>query len=261
MWKTCGQLASLTRPAASLLVFLSVYLPLLARTGEPTRSLQASIPVLLITICIYLLDHIEDLEGDLINHPDRPLPSGKVEVPVVIITYFLFLFAALVTIKLLANSDAYLYYVLLILGINYNQVAEHAPNIKAAYVAVVSTIPLLILQESLPGEPSLKMPIAAMALYTVGKELCMDFRDRKGDPRSFVHKMTPQSLGATAFSMQATSLFLLAFQVSTMTDIFALIALGLLFFPSMRFWFISEDYRKSLATMRLQLSGGAYFLF
>lgn len=260
MSKTWATLAGLTRPDAAFLFFLSVCLPLLTRTGELTYSLRASVPVLLIFICIYLLDHVEDVEGDQINHPNRPLPSGQIGVPAVVVTYFLFLFAALVATRLYAPSGAYLYYALLILGINYNQVAEHLPNVKSLYVALVSTAPLLILREHSPDDPNLNFPIISMFVFTLGKELCMDFRDREGDPKSFVHRLTPQSLGSVAFSLQGAGLLLLAFLVHTLVDATVLIILGLLFIPTIRLWLAFEDYRKAIGMMKLQLVGGLYFL-
>jgi 4-hydroxybenzoate polyprenyltransferase len=260
MLKTLTVVCRLTRLDASLLFFGSVFVPLLARTTNLTYSLKASLPVLFVFFCIYLIDHVEDFSGDLINHPDRPLPSGQITVPAAVLAYFLFLFTALISTHLYAPSRSYLYYALLILGINYNQVAEHLPNIKSVYVALVSVLPLLILQGSLPKVAGLSPAICAMFLFTLGKELCMDFRDRKGDPESFVHQMPSTSLGYIAFSLQLMSLLLLVRLTETLADAFALAALASLFVPSIRLWFFVENYRKTITIMKVQLLGGLYYL-
>jgi hypothetical protein len=148
----------------------------------------------------------------------------------------------------------------LILGINYNQVAEHAATLKSLYVAAVSVLPLLVLREHFVSVYSLYVLMASLFLFTTGKELCMDFRDRDGDPGSFLDKMTEVSLGRVAFSTQATSLLLLLGATKTWKQALALAILGLLFFRSARLWFSAQHYRRAIATMKLQLLVGSYFL-
>src|SRR6185312_1248229 len=113
-------LLKLTRLDSSLLVALTIFIPVFARTKDLLPSLSKSIPLLFIGICTFVSNDLDDFDKDLINHPDRPLLSGHIKPPLAAGIYFLFLALTLFTTKLYIQSGtAFWYYLFLALSISY----------------------------------------------------------------------------------------------------------------------------------------------
>ena len=185
----CG----LTRLDTCALVFFSVFLPVYYSTQDLYFSVTNALPVLTISMCGFVINDLTDIDKDLINHPNRPLPSNLVTDVTASLLYFSLLTLSLTMIKIYVDlSRVYLYVLLLIGLINYNYVVRYVPVAKVIYVAGVSIIPLLILSSLINNRWSVRVVVLSLFLSVLGREILMDIEDVAGDERTL-----PKVLGST----------------------------------------------------------------
>lgn len=252
----------LLRLDSSLLASLSVLLPTLAKTRQLTISLERAAPLLFIMMCTFILNDLDDSEKDKINHPERPLPSGQVTPSLVALLYYVSLALALLAVRFYVTSHyvAFWYYLFLTLAISYHYVVEYLPGFKSTYVAGVVSIPVIIVLAYFPHETHLYAIAAAVFAFTLGRELCMDIRDRPGDPVSFIHRFAPRKIAILAFILQGSSLLLLALQVRGRLDVIVLsVMLGVLMLSCVC-WFRWARLILATALMKGVIYLGLYFL-
>lgn len=251
----------LTRLDSSLLGFLAIFLPLLARTRDLTVSLTKAIPLFFICICTFIANDLDDIDRDRVNHPSRPLPSGHVTPFVALIFYFASLAAALLSTKhYVPPSIAFWYYALIAVSISYGYIVECCPSLKAPYVAIVTSVPILIVTAWYPAELRLRFIAGAVFLFTLAREICMDIRDRDGDDVSIVHELKPTPLAVAAFVIQFAGLVLLASQIHEGADVFDLGVMALILVISGIYWFACRKYKMATGLMKVQFFVGLYFL-
>jgi geranylgeranylglycerol-phosphate geranylgeranyltransferase len=252
----------LTRMDSSLLGFLAIFLPFLVRTRDVTMSLGRAIPLLFISMCTFVANDLDDVDRDRVNHPERPLPAGLLSPTFAVILYFASLAAALFTTRYFVAPDiAFLYYALIALSISYGYVVECLPSFKTAYVAAAATVPILIVATSYPDETRLYVVAASVFFLTVGREVCMDIKDRRGDATSFMHGFSAASIATAAFSLQVVGLLLLAVQAHRKPDdIIDLSVMTILLTLAGVFWFKFASYRTAIILMKLPFFVGLYFL-
>jgi 4-hydroxybenzoate polyprenyltransferase len=251
----------LTRLGTSMLGFIAIFIPSLARTRDWRISLGRAIPLLFTCVCTFIGNDLDDVERDRVNHPERPLPAGELSAAVAGIMYFTCLSLALFSTRhYVTQGIAFWYYGLIAISISYGHVVECFPSLKAPYVAAVSSIPVLIVAAWYPAEVRLYFLAASVFLVSVGREICMDIEDRAGDSRSFMHRFEPRALALIAFCIEATGLLLLLVQVGKPKDIVVLIGtMGLLAVAAI-YWFKFERYKRAAFLMKLQFVVGLYFL-
>lgn len=251
----------LTRFDSSLLGFLTIFVPLAVRTHDLSFSMGVALPLLFICMCTFVANDMDDLERDQINHPDRPLPRGTVGATTAVVLYFCFLAAALFSTRHFVEArTAFWYYALITLSISYGYVVEFAPGLKSLYVSAVMSIPVVVLARLFPEDPRLYLMAFAVFLLALGRELCMDIRDRSGDASSFVHRLRPKPLAVTAFGLQAIGLGLLAAQARTPADVLAVVIMTMLVLMAAAWWFRFGNERNAIVAMKLQLFVGLYLL-
>jgi geranylgeranylglycerol-phosphate geranylgeranyltransferase len=238
-----------------------VFLPVAAQSGTVSRSLAVSLPLLFIAMSTFILNDIDDVETDKVNHPERPLPSGQMVVRFATAVYFLSLALALFTTKIFVpGTVSFLYYLLLVLSINYKYVAEHFPSAKAIYVACASTFPILV-AVSLLQSARLYPLVGATFFFVVGREFLLDYLDRPGDPKSLITNMSRKRLTLLAFAFQAAGLALLIQLAREEFDILAVCLIAALSLLSLFIWVASEKPGLATDVMKVQMYGGVYFLF
>jgi geranylgeranylglycerol-phosphate geranylgeranyltransferase len=211
-------------------------------------------------MCAFVANDLDDLEKDQVNHPDRPLPAGYITPAFATILYFTCLALALFSTRhYVPPGIAFLYYALIALHISYGHVVESVPGLKSPYVAAMSTIPILIVASQFP---ELRLCVAAASIFflIIGREMCMDIRDRPGDSISFMHRFKPTRLAVVGFSLQFVGLLLLASQIRRRGDVFALLAMMFVLALSGLYWFKFSKYRLAIIVMKLQWFVGLYFL-
>lgn len=258
--QTARSLLKLTRLDSSLLVTLSIFIPLFVRTKDLSLSLGKAIPLLFIAICTFIANDLDDVEKDRINHPERPLPSGNINSSFAATLYFTCLASALFTTRFYVQPNiAFWYYLLLTLSISYGYVVDCFPGFKSLYVACAISVPALIVVTYYPHEKRLHLVAGSVFFFVLGRELCMDFVDRAGDAVSFMHKIGARPLAMAAFSSQTVGLLLLAVQANKLLDVADVILIASLLVLSSFYWFKLASYRRAIALMKAQLFVGLYF--
>lgn len=255
-------LLQITRPSSSLLTFLSVLIPVYVRTNDFGISLRRSLPLLFASMCTFIGNDLDDTEKDRINHPERPLPSGRIAPSVAASAYFVSLLLGLLSIRFYVGTNriAFLYYALLATWISYHYVVEYLPTIKALYVASVSILPVLIVAAYYPSEHTPRHVAAALFLFMLGRELCKDLPDRAGDPKSRLHSVQPLAVARSAFAIQAVGLILLGLRISgpLTGTIFVAMSVGIV--VAYLCWFRGERLLTALRIMQVVLFLGLCFL-
>lgn len=260
--QTLRAILRLTRIDSSLLGFLAIFLPLLVRTNDLALSLGRAIPLLFICVCTFIANDLDDVDRDRVNHPERPLPARHLTPTVAVILYFTSLAAALFSTRhYVAPNIAFLYYALIALSISYGYIVDHLPGLKTSYVAAVTSVPVLIVATSYPREARLYVVAISVFFLTIGREICMDIKDRPGDADSFMHRFKPTPLAVAAFSMQIVGLLLLVIQArKKLGDVVDLLAMTFLLALSGVYWFKFASYKRAIILMKLPLFIGLYFL-
>jgi geranylgeranylglycerol-phosphate geranylgeranyltransferase len=212
-------------------------------------------------MCAFIANDLDDVEKDRINQPDRPLPACQITPAWAAVLYFICLALALFSTRYFVSPGvAFLYYALIALLISYGQILDWLPGLKAPYVAKVTTIPVIIVATLYPGEARLYRVAVAAFFLVIGREICMDIRDRPGDAISFMHRLRAAPLAVMAFSLQLIGLLLLASQTSRAGEIIALLIMTALLAQSGVSWFKFSRYRIAIILMKLQWFVGLYFL-
>ena len=259
--KVGSVVARLTRLDSSLLAALAIFVPQLTRTKDVPLSTRRALPLLLIGMCTFVANDIDDIEKDRTNHPDRPLPSGQISPPLACAIYFLCLILALFTTRWFVDPEiAIWYYALLTLSISYGYVVDFFPSFKSPYVAIALAIPIVIGAQFFPEDPRFYPVAIAACLFTLGREVCMDLLDRTGDRPSLIHRIGPTHLGVVAISSQAAALVLLAFQAQRPFDSAALLLMATVLIASAICWFRLALPQTAIQLMKLQMLLGLAFL-
>lgn len=251
----------LVRLKSCVAPFLAIFIPVFVRTNNLALSVGRATPMLFICFCTFIANSLDDEEKDKVNHPERPLPARKLTPTVAVILYFSSLLSALFLIcHYIPERLAFWYYGLTVMAISYGYVVDFLPGLKAPYVAAtVSLLPLMI-ATWYPSEVRLYFVAGAVFLFTAGKEICMDIRDRPGDPISFMHMFGPRPLAIVAFSMEVLGVLLLAIQVRRPRDAIDVLAMATMLAISGFYWFKLASYKRAILLMRLQFILGIYFL-
>jgi geranylgeranylglycerol-phosphate geranylgeranyltransferase len=219
-------------------------------------------PLLLIAICTFIANDLDDIDKDRINHPNRPLPSGDVSTVLAAVMYFVFLASALLTVRAYVHPDtaAFEYYCLLVASISYGYVVDWFPGLKAPYVAGAITLPILIVVNAYPAEQKLYLFAVCVFLLNLGRELCKDIVDRPGDKPSFMHFIKPVRIAVVAFLSQAIGILLLTSQATRLGGLIALALMSATLFVGGWSWFRLRRHGTAIALMKLNLLFGMYFL-
>jgi geranylgeranylglycerol-phosphate geranylgeranyltransferase len=247
---------------SSMLASLAIFVPLFARTHAFTASFEKALPLLFVYMCAFIANDLDDIEKDQVNHPDRPLPAGYITPAVAGILYFVCLGSALVsTSYFVSEGVAFLYYTLLALHLSYGYLVESLPGLKAPYVGAMNTLPILVVAFQYPQEAKLFVAAASILFFVLGREICMDIKDRPGDAPSFMHRFRSDRLALFGFGLQLAGLFLLATQVRNRGDVVALVAMISVLTVAAYHWFkFTAARRVSIIVMKLQWLVGLYFL-
>lgn len=252
----------LARPHTTLLAFLTIFVPVFVHTRDATASLTLAAPLLFVSMCTFLLNDLNDVEKDRINHPYRPLPRGEITPVLVVIIYYICLALALFSIRFGVRHapTAFLYYVLLILAVNYSYIVEYIAAIKAPYVAAVSTLPILIVAAHYPRRRELYLTAAAFFAFNLGRELCRDVIDRPGDGASPVHKFDPVPVARAGFSLQLAALLLIVVQVESLRDLAVLVTMVMVLAAAYVWWFKRDQPFAATEISKVAMYLGLNFL-
>jgi 4-hydroxybenzoate polyprenyltransferase len=203
-------LLRITRPVKSTLISLGVSLPIALTSSDWGGAFVYGAPTLLISMSAYTLNDLHDVERDLENHPERPLPQQDLSLRSAVILFFVLLTTTLVLIEaFLPTAAKFLFAVAIIASMAYSYIISHFPMLKNAYVALISILPLLAIRQAL-GElaPSIEFGLP-LFLFIAGVEMLSDIKDRAGDGPTLANRLGPVTTGILGFGLKliAAALF------------------------------------------------------
>lgn len=253
--------ARLSRLDSSSLGAMVIFLPLWLRGIPWAEGTKSAFPILTASVCGFVLNDIHDAERDAIIHSDRPIPLGLISKNAAMIFYFAALFATLISIKaFIANTELFLYLLFIIAMTNYNFLIERFPYLKNLYVAFVTIIPVLIVQQLLRrGFLWYPFPLALL-LFILGREVLMDTMDSKGDGQTFAKVVGIKISTWLALSLQGIGLLVLlpASESVLQKVVFGILALLLLVFSIL--WTFPNLRRTVIHLMKAQLAVSIVYL-
>lgn len=258
--QTVRALVEIVRLDSALLGWLSIFVPLFSRTGDLGHSAGQAVPVFLICISTFIANDLDDVSRDAINHPTRPLPSGRVSPELATVVFFGSLVAALFSTKHLIDVRlSFWYYGLTVASVTYGYVVDSLPPLKVLYVAACAAVPVVIVSRVFPDEGDLLIVALALFLATAGREACMDIRDRLGDNPSVMHRLNAHRVAAVALAAQFLALIMLATICSTPLQVGALAAMAATLGAAAWCWCRGRR-RTAIALMKTQIALGLAFL-
>ncbi len=252
----------LSRASTSALAFALVFLPYYFHTGEFWPSLALAIPIFSIAMCMFILNDINDIERDRINHPRRPIPAGWITIDTAAIVYLLLFVVSLALIRVLIESNAHYIYLLgFLLAINYSTIVNNLPRLKTPYVAFTTTIPIFIVNTA-AGVVVIPITIAAaIFLFVLGREILMDLQDAPGDGLTLAKSFSARTIGIVAFALQAAAMGVLGLHLSNPARMISLALILAVFAFVVARWEMAASRPFLISVMKLQLVAALVFLF
>ena len=155
-----------------------------------------------------------------------------------------------------------MYYALLALVISYGYVVEFLPRVKPAYVALVSSLPILIVARFFPAQREFAWVAGSVSLFVFGREVCMDHLDANRRQRR-VQSQAHVGVGCLAVSLQGTGIvsLILAVQVRNLADWSVALSLVVLTLMAAAKWFRGPRPRTAVRLMKFQMFAALYFLY
>ncbi len=244
------------------MAFALVFLPYYFHTRELWPSLALALPIFSIAMCMFILNDINDVERDLVNHPRRPIPAGSITVGTAAIVYSVLFGLSLVLVRILTQPNVHYIYLLgFLLAINYNTIVNNLPKLKNLYVAFTTLVPIFIVNTATGTQVIPMLITAALFLFVLGREILMDVQDSPGDGLTLA-KSIPTAIASTvAFALQAAAILALGLHLSNPIRLFALIMILLLFVFILVHWKATPRRQLLINLMKLQLLAALAFLF
>jgi geranylgeranylglycerol-phosphate geranylgeranyltransferase len=252
----------LSRADTCLLVFFTVFAPSYVHGVDLLQSTMLALPILTMSICTFIINDVNDLEKDIVNHPDRPLPRKELSVAFSVALYFLFIFLSLILVKIYVPGNyVYIYLTFLVLLTNYDYMVDTFPQIKNFYVSVTTVIPIVVLSYVSPGNYNYAYVAYALIFFTLGREMFMDILDAEGDGKTFVKLLGMERAPIIASASQWIGVLVLACAVNSPIDVLAVAILASTLGAIHWIWSKSKSRKKLISYMKIQMLIGIYFLF
>jgi geranylgeranylglycerol-phosphate geranylgeranyltransferase len=250
----------LSRIPSCIVAFLTVFIPTYAHTHDLRRALAVSAPIFLVSACTFILNDLNDVERDRINHPHRPLPLGAITPRTAAIAYLTIFVIALGLIHTLAEvSLHFLYLSIFLLAINYNTIVNHIAELKTAYVAGTITLALTLVCRIVGAELDWNL-LASAFFFILGRELLMDVQDWKGDGPTIAKRFSPRAVTWLAFGLQCISALILLLIAQAALEAAAASIFSVLLFIVISEWWNEGQRRRLLQLMQFQMLAGIAFL-
>ncbi len=165
------------------IVSVSILLAMISLNYAGVYELHIVIPLALVIIAGYIQNDIFDIQIDVISAPQRPLPSGMFSVCEAKILYKIMIALGFLYAITLQNILYFIYLsAILIVFYIYSKHCKANWILKNLFTALCSVTVVLI---PLFYEGKINMQIVELGvmafLFTFGREIFMDIRDRDGD--------------------------------------------------------------------------------
>lgn len=243
----------LSRLPSTGVAFLTVMVPTLAKSHDFLKSLSVAAPMVTIAICTFILNDLHDLERDRINHPARPIPSGRITPTYASVAYLAAFISSLLLIKALWSEQLEVTYVLLMLiALNYNVTVEFLPLFKNVHVALTAAFVIYLASQASGQDLQASLFVSTM-LFVFGRELLMDIRDARGDGLTLANRLSGVQGVIVAFAAQCIAAVLLLVVSDTRLELLDSLAGAFLLSLTIYLWPNQRFRRKLMQLMKLQM--------
>ncbi len=261
MLKTIASLLRLGRVETSALLWGVVFIPVLTNSNQLVLSLKTSLPMLLISMCTFILNDIGDVEKDRINHPDRPIPNGEITLQLATFSYFILILSTITYIYFIIPSNIiFIYFAMMVLCISYNYIVEYFPYVKNFYVAGVMILPLWVVDEVTNGISDFKVITFSIFLTVFGREVIMDVLDEIGDKNTLAKIFGSYVSSITAFLFQLLGIIMLYYASDNIYKILSVLTILSIYLYNVYCWTKIHNRNMSIRLMKVQLLAGYIFL-
>lgn len=190
MWSVLIGVLQAARIVTALIVFAGI-ISIGIATGAPVwYSARLALAVALAAMASFALNDYYDQERDIINAPQRAIPSGKLTESEALFAALLFFLGAIVIGAHGLNGLALLVFLIgCIGGFAYNEFVRRWPAGKGLVTAFLCS--LILVFDLLAFRLPVRFFLASVAcfLFVAGRELLMDIRDIEGDRRAGLHTL------------------------------------------------------------------------
>lgn len=154
-----------------------------------------------------------DVESDRINHPHRPLPSGRIKLFHALVTAFILGIFSLITAALVNPIVLIIIFLILILVLFYSLKLKKIILLGNLAVATAGAMPFVLggltpAKTSFFTLPGIWVPTAFALVFHFGRELVKDMADLKGDTDSRLRTL-PALVSPSVFMAVVTAVFIL----------------------------------------------------
>ncbi|MFQ6071150.1 MAG: UbiA family prenyltransferase [Methanosarcinales archaeon] len=206
----------LIRPLTSLMVGFAVFISALIGTGLNIASYI--LPVLLAVTVAYFftasgnaLNDYLDRETDKINHPNRPIPSGRIQ-PKQALTLAIVTFGLVIILAWFINLIAFVIAgIALLIQLAYEKYFKYRGFIGNIMIAAQTAFAFLFGGVAV-GQIKITSILALLAFFSIlGREIVKDIEDMEGDLDRFT---LPMKYGRKKASIVASFFFILSVVMS-----------------------------------------------
>lgn len=250
----------LSRLPSCTVAFITVFAPVFSHTYDILRSLTVSAPIFTISMFTFILNDLNDIDRDRINHPDRPLPSGAISQRCAAAFQMSILSISILMVLFFVEATSHYFYFLIILSASsYSTVVSHFPQLKTFYVAGTIALGLGLVSDIADISLNVQLLVTAF-LFVLGRELLMDIEDLTGDGDTLAKWMTPDAATRAAFSLQALGSCALFFAADAAAKAVAASIIAILLIVIIRAWHTKGHRQLLLRLMQIQMLSGIGFL-
>ena len=151
---------------------------------ELSRIFLAAISAAFTAAAGNIINDILDKEGDMINHPERAIPSGRVSVKLAGIEYFFFLIASCIIASFISQLAFFIVFLTNVLLFIYSNRLKRIPLLGNITVAYLTGMAFIYGGVSVGHPRAALIPAAFAFLINLIRELIKDIQDIEGDRTS-----------------------------------------------------------------------------
>lgn len=203
-------------------------------SGELALAMRVGLPFVLAASGAFAVNDFFDRQRDAINHPDRPIPSGRASPRTVLISGVIAFTASLGLAIFFAIPTVFGFQVAAALGAAlYGATVAWVPILKGLHAAAIAALPILAGFVAVPGLAVERAFVIAVVLLFVARETLMDVEDAKGDSEYGVGTVAVVAGAARArlmaIGLLALSLGFLFAAANSQRRLLAVVALAVMF--------------------------------
>ena len=245
----------LSRAEGAFLALSLIFFPYYLHSFDLAESLALSLPVVPISLCAYIINDMNDLERDAVNHPHRVLPTGKISLKAAASIYIIIFIISLIMVRvLIAPGVHYPYLVLFIASINYGTIVDHLPKLKNIYIAATCLLPFVIANTAAGTTIVSPYLMIAVFFFTLGREMLMDVRDQEGDGQTLAQALPGLTIPIIAFALHTVAIGSLVAVSNTRLRWAALAAITIILIVVMVRWRHARERGSLVNAMKIQMA-------